>query len=379
MTLSETIDRFINKAQGKIGNLGNEIVYKKMNDDDCYEKQLFLIEELSAAIGLLQCCCSPVTANTNEALVETDTCEILTDNEKYQIMSYLIDKADLDSLPLLPYGSICVSNKIIIGEQCCNSDPTELLFTTDIPVVLKPSNSFGKWLNGQTIPAIGKSARQVIIEACLEDIDPGITMGLQFGNLFQKGIPVTSVQVNYTITSGTGLITSRKILKNAAIVNYPSSNNGSFTHTGQNIIWSDSSANRTYSFQVNYSNFSTQTVTSTISFIAPSYYGVGSTTLLNSVTTVAGMNTALPGSQELRTNKSRGTTTFNPSLQRYFFCYPAILGNLASIIDQNGFNVTAGFTLTTKNITLADGTIESYNIYMSNDDTTQTNFTLTFN
>lgn len=135
MTLDETVDRFINKAQGKIGKLGDEIVYKKMNDDDCYEKQLFLIEELSAAIGLLQCCCSTssetgvmldvdgseeldVDGSTELETVSVegeDTCDILTENEKYQIMSYLIDKAELDSMPLFPYGSICVSNVILTG------------------------------------------------------------------------------------------------------------------------------------------------------------------------------------------------------------------------------------------------------------------------
>lgn len=408
MTLSDQIDRFINKAQSKIGRLGNELAFKKMNDDDCYQDQLFLIEELTAAIGLLQCCCEEGTAEEN-------LCDILTDNEKYEIMSYLIDKGDLDSLPLFPYGSICVSNKILVGggsgssltipahnsltglQGGLGSDYYHLsaseytaflgflampsaVFTADIPVILSGVKTLGQYQNGQIIPAIGKTAQEVLLDIAQEFISPAIGFGITSGTIKEKGVAVTSVSMNYSTTANSATVTLRKLLKNATVVNNPSVNSGSFTHTPVNIIFTDSAGDRRYSYQVDYSNSATQTLSNTIDFFAPSFHGVGAANMLTTVTTVAGLALALPSSKEIRTGRSKLNVVFNPSLQRYFFVYPAAFGALASIIDQNGFNITAGFTFSTQLITLADGiTNENYNFYISNTDTTQTNFVISFN
>jgi len=49
------------------------------------------------------------------------------------------------------------------------------VFSADIPVVLSGSKTWGRWSNGQTIPAIGKTPNQVIIEAVTEFLIPTFT------------------------------------------------------------------------------------------------------------------------------------------------------------------------------------------------------------
>lgn len=253
-------------------------------------------------------------------------------------------------------------------------------FTADIPVILSGGKTLGKYTNGQTIPAIGKTAQEVLLDIAQEFISPSIGFNIVSDTIKEKGVSVTSVIINYNTSPNSAIISLRKIMKNGVIINNPVINNGGFTHNSQNIIFSDSVGDRTYSYQVDYTNFGTQTNNGVINFYAPSFFGVGSSNLLSAVTTMVGLETALPSSKELRTSRSRGATIFNPVNNRYFFVYPASFGNLASIIDQNGFNITAGFTLSTQVILLADGiTNENYNIYISNTNTTQTNFSITFN
>lgn len=51
----------------------------------------------------------------------------------------------------------------------------EALFQNDIPVVLNDGKTIGKYRNGQTIPAIGKTAEEVITDIAQEYLTPKIT------------------------------------------------------------------------------------------------------------------------------------------------------------------------------------------------------------
>ncbi len=64
---------------------------------------------------------------------------------------------------------------------------------------------------------------------------------------------------------------------------------------------------------------------------------------------------------------------FNPILQRYVYAYPQSYGTLNMIRDQNGFDVTSSFLITTIAIIGVQ-----YFVYYSDANTTQTNFKNSF-
>jgi len=115
---------------------------------------------------------------------------------------------------------------------------------------------------------------------------------------------------------------------------------------------------------------STPQSTITYSFVYPFYYGVGA----------AGLTTA-----QIRTNFGATVTnagdkvySFAPTNQVYYFAYPASYGTLIRVLDWNGFDITADFTLRTENITGLDTAAISYYIYEFNNLVTHTAQNLTF-
>ncbi|HEY6143750.1 MAG TPA: hypothetical protein VIV55_10100 [Flavobacterium sp.] len=51
----------------------------------------------------------------------------------------------------------------------------KIIFDADIPVVLSAGKTLGKYVSGQTIPAVGKTAQQVITDIALEYVNPVFT------------------------------------------------------------------------------------------------------------------------------------------------------------------------------------------------------------
>jgi hypothetical protein len=92
-------------------------------------------------------------------------------------------------------------------------------FTSDIPVVLSGGKTVGKYTNGQTIPAIGKTAEQVFHDIALEYIPP------TFGSFSVTGQPTTvevgtqmigSKTFNWSITPNSGVVNTVDIYDNTA-------------------------------------------------------------------------------------------------------------------------------------------------------------------
>lgn len=78
-------------------------------------------------------------------------------------------------------------------------------------------------------------------------------------------------------------------------------------------------------------------------------------------------------------NKSNKSVTTSPTAQRYCFMYPAIYGNLSTIIDNTGFDTISDYDIIDIDVQGLDGTTVVYRTYMLKDDTTQTNFTNQYN
>lgn len=195
----------------------------------------------------------------------------------------------------------------------------------------------------------------------------------------EKGGIVSGVTMNFGKSANSDVFTADSIQRGANTADSMAGISSPFTKSGLALVYNTVSADLGFVYSAAFTTAGTITKTDTVNFISPSYYGVGANTLLTGVTNVIQMASALPSSKHLRTAKGY-SATFNPSLQRYYFVYPSVLGDLTSIIDPNGFNVTASFTKTTMVVTLIDGvTTETYNVYQSNNDTSQSSFTLTFN
>lgn len=202
------------------------------------------------------------------------------------------------------------------------------------------------------------------------------TISLSASTLHEKGLTINK-SMTYSITPNDAIVSTRQILLNNSVVTTLGSNSGTY-NSPANLTWSTSPSPstlyyaHTFNLRVNYSNFTQQNTSILVEFAAPTYYG--SLTLANVNETNIKNLTKVVRKEANHTNLS-----FSPTLQRYVYAYPAIYGDLVSIIDPNNFNITAGFTKNVMSFTLADSTTESYNVYVSNSNTTQTAFLIDFN
>ncbi len=103
--------------------------------------------------------------------------------------------------------------------------------------------------------------------------------------------------------------------------------------------------------------------TKTLTFIQPYYYGVSNTSSVSDFT----------GLTQNVTAKGQKTFNYTTNNQYMVFAYDASYGNLKTILDGNGFDVTGGWT---KSSLTVDGF--NYYVYVSNSPTTDTNAPFTF-
>ena len=105
------------------------------------------------------------------------------------------------------------------------------------------------------------------------------------------------------------------------------------------------------------------TASKTLQFILPYYYGASNTSSVSSFTGLSSSVTA----------KGQKTFNYTTNNQYMVFAYDSSYGNLKTILDGNGFDVTGGWTKST--VTVGGF---SYFVYVSNSPTTDTNAPFTF-
>lgn len=202
------------------------------------------------------------------------------------------------------------------------------------------------------------------------------TTSLSSSSLHEKGL-VVNKSMNYSITLNDDIVNTREILLNSVVESSVVGNSGIYNSLS-NLQWSNSPTPlvlyypHTYTFRVNFANSSQQNNNILVEFTAPTYYGV-----LNIVDIDETNVKTL--SKVVRKKSNHSNLVFNPTLQRYVYAYPSVYGDLVSVIDNSGFDVTASFDKNIINFTLDDLSVESYNVYVSNGDTTQVNFKNSFN
>lgn len=108
-----------------------------------------------------------------------------------------------------------------------------------------------------------------------------------------------------------------------------------------------------------------KTATKTLEFILPFVYGVSSTATITDFTGLT---------EDLTTKKAnKESYKFTTVVQHPVIAYDSAYGDLASILDQNGFETISGWTASTLTV---DG--QSYKVYVHNNATTDTNASYKF-
>ncbi len=201
-------------------------------------------------------------------------------------------------------------------------------------------------------------------------------ISLSSSSLHEKGL-VINKSMTYGITLNNGIVSSRQVLLNNSLETTLGSNSGTY-NSPSNLQWVNSPNSstlyyaHTFTFRVNFTNTAQLNTNILVEFAAPTYNGVLTNANVNQ-TNIKNLT------KTIRKKANHSNVIYNPTLQRYVYAYPTIYGDLLNIIDQNNFDVTSSFTKTVMSFTLADLTSENYNVYVSNSDTTQTNFKLNFN
>lgn len=127
----------------------------------------------------------------------------------------------------------------------------------------------------------------------------------------------------------------------------------------------------TTSFSVDVNDGTTISSSSrTYSFVYPFYYGVGAPSL-----TPAQIRSNFGATITSSGDKTYG---FTPTSEVYYFAYPVSYGTLTRVLDWNGFDITADFTLRTETLVGLDASSQSYYIYEFNNLVTHAAQNLTF-
>lgn len=88
------------------------------------------------------------------------------------------------------------ADRILISGST-GSGNTATKFTSDILVSIAAGKTFGKYVNGETIPALGKTSNEVIIMALAESLAPTVSLGSS-GNDVSFGQASKTVSLNFS-------------------------------------------------------------------------------------------------------------------------------------------------------------------------------------
>lgn len=244
-------------------------------------------------------------------------------------------------------------------------------FSSDIPVVLSSGKSLGKYINGDTIPATGLTAEEVLTDIALEYLDASFTSFSVSGQATTVEVGTTlsgSKTFTWTIDEGSGTVNVIDIYDITAATNIATdiTNDGSEAVTvttnqlnsdGVTQQWRGVGTDVTPDPDVDF-NSSTFTVTSRFY----RFYGATASTPTDDTTT-----RALPSSAW-----QTGTDVFDLWTGTTYtkFCValpPGVTISSVSDLTVSGADITSEYVLLGTVIVVdAGGTNRSYNLYEMN-------------
>ena len=249
-------------------------------------------------------------------------------------------------------------------QEVGSGDPADLAFDSNRPIT--------------KVPAVGQNIGGSSIKDFLDFFYDFVaaTMSLSSPPLYEKGLlggVTVNLTANVTANSET-VFANGRIVDTATGTTVATFTAGAGSRAATPIL--NVTSAKTYRALMDVGNNGTpssiQSGTVTANFAAPTYYGV----VANLNPTEAQIKAL---TKRVRARANDASLAFTGTGIRFCYAYPASFGALASVIDQNGFNVTDGFVATTANFTLPDGTTEAYRIYTLANPTDAANFRVSFN
>lgn len=250
---------------------------------------------------------------------------------------------------------------------------------------LKANNLFKADMN--TVSALGGipagtnlndlTIQEVLTKLLFPYIAPSVSASLTYSpnaSIYEYGRIVSVTKINTRVTKKSESIQNIKFYQNNNLINTIStdcSNGGTFSHTLEPSVSITSNTSNSYFKVIVYDGTTNVTAnTNSFTFVYPYYYGV--------INNDAEINETLIKSLTKQVvAKGNKTYSYSPNFQKMVIAYPKSYGVLKSILDPNGFEQMASFTLTELNIVGLDGTPQPYYVY-SNGASTNTNFNMTF-
>ena len=250
---------------------------------------------------------------------------------------------------------------------------------------LKANNLFKADMN--TVSALGGipagtnlndlTIQEVLTKLLFPYIAPSVSASLTYSpnaSIYEYGRIVSVTNINASVAKKSESIQSIKFYQNNNLINIIStncSNGGTFSYTLEPSVSIISNTSNSY-FKVIVNDDTTNVTanTNSFTFVYPYYYGV----INNDAEINENLIKSLTKQVVAKGNK---TYSYSPDFQKMVIAYPKSYGVLKSILDPNGFEQMASFTLTELNIIGLDGTSQPYYVY-SNGASTNTNFNMTF-
>jgi len=253
-------------------------------------------------------------------------------------------------------------------------------FTGDLNVSLTNNKTFGRYSNGQTIPASGKTLLEFFNLVLVEPISPTVSLTSNTVIPFNQTSINNILNASNTINSlnsfiQTGYIEYRRG-NVGAYINLTGNQSSSFvyTHSLTDTVSNANEFNYRYVVTDTVGGTNTSTLTIAPSFFYRNYLGYSPNATLTFSQLEALSNSVLSDS------KSRTISSVSAGAGNYtYYCYRASQGDLSSVL-YGTFDVLGSFTKLTDVVGVnSNGVTVTYRVYKSNSTDAFTNASLTFN
>jgi len=285
-------------------------------------------------------------------------------------------------------------NQIVSGVKAFASRPTisgtgvllrgeanaDFKFTGDLDVSLGGGKTFGRYSDGQKIPASGKTISEVFELALIEPIAPTVLL------TSSTVIPYNQISIN-NILNASNVINSLNSFVQTGVIEFRRGDVGSYTkltgnqsssfsytHSLTDTAFNQNAFNYRYIVSGTKGESNTGILTIAPSFFYRNYLGYSPNTTLTFPQLEALSNSVLSDS------KSRTISSVTAGAGNYtYYCYRASQGDLSSVL-YGLFDVLGSFTKLTDVVGVnSNGVTVTYRVYKSNSTDAFTNASLTFN